>query len=75
MANAELISHLELNAWLDRWDLKATEGAKVLRIQKSHMSEYLSGLRPIPPYISAHVETFNLLAQTKAVSLIKKRLE
>jgi hypothetical protein len=65
----------ELQAWLDRWDLKPVDGAKVLKINKSKMSEFLSGARPkVPDYIAAHVETFDLLSESKAIFLIKKRL-
>ena len=63
-----------LNAWLLRWSLKSIDGAKVLRIDKSKMSEYLSGKRNIPRYIAAHVETFDKLADEKATQLIKERL-
>jgi hypothetical protein len=39
------------------------------------MREYLSGSRPkIPDYISAHVETFDLLTASKARKLINERL-
>lgn len=64
----------ELKAWLLRWGLQDSDGAKVLRIQKSKMSEYLSGARKVPDYIAAHVETFDQLADTKATKLIKERL-
>ena len=64
----------ELKAWLLRWGLQDSDGAKVLRIQKSKMSEYLSGDRQVPDYIAAHVETFDHLADTKATKLIKERL-
>lgn len=65
----------ELKAWLVRWGLQDSDGAKVLRVQKSKMSEYLSGNRKIPPYIAAHVETFDQLTDTKATKLIKERLD
>ncbi|MBF4374396.1 hypothetical protein EAY46_15110 [Vibrio anguillarum] len=66
----------DLQAWLDAWELSPTDGSKVLKIQKSKMSEYLSGARPnVPPYILAHVETFNELSKIKAQKLIKKRLQ
>ncbi|EPT9268175.1 TPA: hypothetical protein ACGUPI_004348 [Vibrio vulnificus] len=64
----------DLQAWLDAWELSPTDGAKVLKIQKSKMSEYLSEARPLPPYIAAHVETFNELAKSKGQKLIQKRL-
>ena len=64
----------DLQAWLDAWELSSTDGAKVLKIQKSKMSEYLSETRPLPPYIAAHVETFNELAKAKGRKLINKRL-
>ena len=64
----------ELQAWLSRWSLQAIDGAKVLRIDKSKMSEYLSGKRNVPRYIAAHVETFDKLSDEKATKLIKQRL-
>lgn len=65
----------DLQAWLNKWELSDSDGAKVLKIQKSKMSEYLSESRPLPPYIAAHVETFNELAKNKGHKLIKKRLQ
>ncbi len=65
----------DLQAWLDAWGLTPTDGAKVLKIQKSKMSEYLSESRTLPPYIASHVETFNELSKAKAHKLIKKRLQ
>ncbi|WP_196161797.1 hypothetical protein [Reinekea sp. G2M2-21] len=65
----------ELQDWLNRWGLQPSDGAKVLQIQKSKMSEYLSGTRKVPNYISAHIETLDNLADLKATRLIKKRLE
>lgn len=64
----------ELQAWLSRWALRPTDGAKVLRIEKSKMSEYLSGSRKVPRYIAAHTETFDNLAETKGTKLIQERL-
>lgn len=64
-----------LQVWLDTWGLSPTDGAKVLKIQKSKMSEYLSESRPLPPYIAAHVETFNELSKSKAQKIIKSRLQ
>ena len=64
----------DLQAWLDAWELSPTDGAKVLKIQKSKMSEYLSESRTLPPYIAAHVETFNELSKSKGQKIIKKRL-
>lgn len=64
----------DLAAWLARWALKPVDGAKVLCIQKSKMSEYLSGEREVPAYVAAHIETFDQLAEAKATKLIQKRL-
>ena len=69
------MSNIELQAWLDRWDFKAADGAKVLFVTKSRMSEWLSGARDIPNYIAAHIETFDMLSDMNAARLIKKRLE
>lgn len=68
------ISKEELAEWLARWALKPTDGARVLCIQKSKMSEYLSGERAVPPYVAAHIETFDQLAENKATKVIQKRL-
>lgn len=74
MSNTVGISKEELAAWLARWALKPVDGAKVLCIQKSKMSEYLSGERTVPVYVAAHIETFDQLAENKATKLIQKRL-
>lgn len=63
-----------LKEWLDLWGLSPTDGALVLRIQKSKMSEYLGEKRDLPPYIAAHVETFNALPTGKGKQLIAKRV-
>ena len=65
-----------LQCWLDKWELSPTQGAKVLKINKSKVSEYLSETseRTLPIYVEAHIETFNLLADSKAIKLIEKRL-
>lgn len=68
------MSKEELQAWIDKWDLQPVEAAKILLINKSKMSEYLSGVRKVPVYIAAHAETFDLLAHSKAKKLIEKRL-
>ena len=66
-----------LKQWLDKWELIPSDGAKVLKINKSKVSEYLSDKsdRTLPDYVAAHIETFDLLAPTKAKDLIKKRLK
>lgn len=65
-----------LQSWLNKWGLTPTQGAKVLKIQKSKMSEYLSDTsnRVLPDYIAAHIETFNQLAESKARKIIENRL-
>ncbi|MCF6443085.1 hypothetical protein L1077_27030 [Pseudoalteromonas luteoviolacea] len=72
MTNNELLAQ-----WLERWNLKPSDGAKVLKIQKSKVSEYLSETsdRTLPDYVAAHIETFNLLAKFKAQKLIEERLK
>lgn len=62
-----------LQDWLTKWGLQPIDGAKVLLIQKSKMSEYLNDKRSIPTYVAAHVETFDLLTKIKGEGLIKKR--
>lgn len=63
-----------LKEWLELWGLSPTDGAQVLKIQKSKMSEYLGEKRELPPYIAAHVETFNALPKGKGQQLIAKRV-
>ncbi|WP_063382190.1 hypothetical protein [Pseudoalteromonas luteoviolacea] len=72
MTNNELLAQ-----WLENWKLTPTQGAKVLKIHKSKMSEYLSETsdRTLPIYVAAHIETFNLLAKGKAQKLIEERLK
>jgi plasmid maintenance system antidote protein VapI len=65
----------ELQNWLDKWSLQPTDAAKVLRVNKSKMSEFLSGTRKVPVYIAAHIETFDYLADSKAKKSIEKRLK
>ena len=65
----------ELQSWLDKWGLLPSDAAKVLRVNKSKMSEYLSGTRKLPVYIAAHIETFDYLADSKAKKIIEKRLD
>lgn len=66
-----------LQNWLTKWRLTPTQGAKVLKIQKSKMSEYLSDTsdRLLPDYIAAHIETFEQLAESKAKKIIENRLK
>jgi predicted transcriptional regulator len=64
----------ELQAWLSRWSLSSSDGAKVLRIEKSKISEYLSGTRSVPRYVAAHIDTFDRLAITRAIKIIQERL-
>jgi hypothetical protein len=65
-----------LQDWLKKWDLSPSQGAKILMIQKSRISEWLSDTcdRTLPPYIAAHIETFNELAESKARKIIQNRL-
>ena len=72
MTNNEL-----LKQWLDKWKLTPSEGAKILKIQKSKVSEFLNADndRELKDYIAAHIETFDLLAESKARKLIEKRLK
>jgi hypothetical protein len=67
----------QLQEWLNKWRLTPSEGARVLNYSKSKVSETLSNTneKKLPPYIAAHIETFNLLAPTKARALIKLRLK
>lgn len=64
-----------LKLWIEKWDLSNADAARVLLINKSKVSEYLSGKRAIPPYIAAHIETFNELSELKAKKMIKERVE
>ena len=66
-----------LQNWLTKWGLTPAQGAKVLKIQKSKMSEYLSEAsdRELPEYIAAHIETFDQLTERKAKKIIENRLK
>ena len=64
----------DLQAWLDKWKLTASVGAKVLCIQKSKMSDYLNDKRAIPAYVAAHVETFGYLAKSDFEEIVAKRV-
>lgn len=66
-----------LQDWLNKWGLTPSQGAKVLKIQKSRVSEWLSDTceRTLPPYVAAHIETFDQLTETKARKIIEKRLK
>ena len=63
----------DLRLWLNRWNLSDSDGARVLFIHKSKMSEYLSGERLLPKYSAGHVDTFNELSISKAQRIIKRR--
>jgi predicted XRE-type DNA-binding protein len=67
----------QLHNWLKKWGLTSSQGAKVLRIQKSKMSEYLSETsdRVLPSYIQAHIETFDQLSEVKARKIIENRIK
>lgn len=66
-----------LKKWLDNWKLTASEGAKVLGVNKSKMSEWLSETsdRTTPKYILFHVEIFDFLTKEKGQKTIQKRLK
>lgn len=68
------MTNTELKDWLLRWGLSQTNGARVLNVHKSRMSQFLSGDRPIPDYIAAHTETFDRLSKRAAELLISERL-
>lgn len=65
-----------INTWLQRWDLTPSQGAKVLKIQKSKMSEFLNPNNPrkLPEYIAYHIDTFNHLETDTAKEIINQRL-
>ena len=63
-----------LSQFLERWELSKSNGAKVLKIQKSRVTEYLKEQKTIPPYILAHIETFNTLPKSSGKRLIEERL-
>lgn len=71
------MKNILLQEWLAMWSLNASQGAKVLRIHRSKMSEYLNETsnRVLPIYIAAHIETFNQLAKSKAQKIIQERLK
>lgn len=65
-----------LASWLRQWELSPSQGAKVLKIQKSKMSEFLNpnNSRKLPEYIAYHIDTFNHLEKAVARELINQRL-
>lgn len=67
----------QLAMWLQKWKLKPSDGAKVLGVQKSKVSEWLNENSERQPlsYVLLHLETFDLLAESKAKKLIEKRLK
>ena len=74
MTKAKVLTQSELQEWLSRWALKPADGARVLCIQGSVMSKYLSGESAVPASVAAHIETFDQLVDSKATRLIQKRL-
>jgi len=66
-----------LQNWMERWCLSSSQAAKVLKIQKSRISEYMSetAQRDMPPYIQAHIETFGYLDEQAARKIIQERLK
>jgi|TARA_R110002060_G_scaffold9059_1_gene13491 hypothetical protein len=66
-----------LEGWLERWGLSPAQGAKVLRVNKSKISEWLSESndRKLPDYIASHIETFDLLTESKGKKVIAIRLK
>lgn len=69
------LSDCILGQWAKRWFLSPSEAAKVLCVQKSRISEWIAQgeEQRLPPYISAHIETFELLSDAQAKKLIKSR--
>jgi predicted XRE-type DNA-binding protein len=67
----------QLEIWLEKWGLNASEGAKVLGVQKSKVSEWLNENSERQPaaYVLLHLETFDLLTASKAKKLIEERLK
>ncbi|WP_299194621.1 hypothetical protein [uncultured Amphritea sp.] len=60
----------------EKWNLTVTGLAKVLGIQTSRSSDFLSGKRKaFPEYLSLHIETLNKLEEGQCKELIKKRVE
>lgn len=64
-----------MKKWLEDWSLKSIDASKILRVHKSKMSEYLRGVRKIPPYICSHINTLIEITGTKYENKIKKTLE
>lgn len=69
------MSNCILGEWAKRWSLSPSDAAKVLCVQKSRISEWVrqGDEQRLPPYISAHIETFELLSDAQAKKLIKSR--
>lgn len=64
----------DLQAWLESWEIKAADGAKILGVTKPRMSEWLKGNK-IPSYIAMHVDTLNKLPSKIVAQVMQERLE
>lgn len=66
----------KLSSWLTIWGLTPTQGAAVLRFSKSKVSEILSNktMKPLPPYIEAHIDTFQNLPIDVGYKIISEAL-
>jgi len=65
----------ELKNTFDAWQISAAQGAKVLCLHTSRVSEYLGDVSTIPCSVSFHVEALDLLERTQRAKLIAKRLQ
>ena len=63
----------QIRAWIDRHGGNVTAAARRLRVPRSKLTSWLadpeeaSSARPLPPYIEAHMETLDDLAEIDAL--------
>lgn len=71
----DVLGKCVLTQWAAKWSLNPSDTAKVLCVQKSRISEWVrqGSEQRLPPYIEAHIETFDMLSDVKAKKIIKER--
>ncbi len=65
----------ELKQALNAWQLNAAQGAKLLCLHTSKMSEYLEDVTRIPCAVAFSIEALQLLDDEVRQQLIEKRLK
>ena len=68
------MTETELNQIRKDWQLNAAQLARILCVHTNKMSEYLSGVTPIPCSLAMHVEALQRLADDTRATLFEQRL-